>query len=306
MKDVEIIASGLKFPEGPVCLSDGSVLVVEIERGTVTKVHGDGLISVVADVPGGPNGLAVGPDDKIYICNNGGFSWRSVKNYRLVSGTATDYNGGRIETLDLRTGRVDVLYNSCDGRGLRGPNDLVFDKSGCFYFTDLGKQRERDRDVGGVYYAKPDGSAISEVIYGMLTPNGIGLSPDQSTLYVAETDTGRLWAFTLAGPGQIRKEPFPSPHGGRLITTMSGFQGFDSLAIDCEGNICVATLYSGGITVISPDGEVRYQKLMPDPITTNICFGGVDMKKAYVTLSATGKLAVLDWPCAGLRLPFNL
>ena len=86
---------------------------------------------------------------------------------------------------------------------LKGPNDIVFDRNGGFYFTDLGKTRHRDRDQGGVYYAKADGSRIVEVAHPILTPNGIGLSPDERTLYVAETEGGRLWAFDIAAPGVI-------------------------------------------------------------------------------------------------------
>ena len=88
---------------------------------------------------------------------------------------------------------------------LKGPNDLVFDAHGGFYFTDLGKRRPRDMDVGAVYYAKADGSFITEVAYPMVTPNGIGLSPDGNTLYVAETEAARLWAFPIEAPGMVRR-----------------------------------------------------------------------------------------------------
>jgi gluconolactonase len=88
----------------------------------------------------------------------------------------------------------------------------------------------------------------------MVTPNGVGLSPDEKILYVAETEPGRLWAFDIVEPGVVHKESWPSPHGGRLITGVGGYQRFDSLALDAEGRICVATLVNGGITVISPMG----------------------------------------------------
>lgn len=69
--------------------------------------------------------------------------------------------------------------------------------------------------MGAVYYARPDGPAITEPAHPVLAPNGIGLSPDEKKLYVAETDTGRLWAYDIEEPGVIRKLPFPSPNGGR-------------------------------------------------------------------------------------------
>ena len=69
------IASGLRFPEGPVAMPDGSFLVVEIERGTLTRIGADGTISYIAKPGGGPNGAAIGPDGRCYVCNNGGFRW---------------------------------------------------------------------------------------------------------------------------------------------------------------------------------------------------------------------------------------
>jgi gluconolactonase len=139
----------------------------------------------------------------------------------------------------------------------------------------------------------------------VLTPNGIGLSPDERTLYVAETETARLWAFDLAAPGEVRRQPFPSPHGGRLICGLGGYQRFDSLAVDRQGNICVATLVTGCITVIAPDGRVLRQVPFPDLWVTNICFGGPDLRTAYVTLAGTGRLASMPWPEPGLRLAYE-
>lgn len=298
------LASGLRFPEGPVALPDGSVLLVEIERGTLTRVAADGTVSYVARPGGGPNGAALGPDGRLYLCNNGGFRWTpegDPSGLRPI-GIADDYSGGRIEVVDLATGAVAELYRACDGRPLKGPNDLVFDGEGGFYFTDLGKVREREQDRGAVYYARADGRAIREVVFPIFTPNGCGLSPDGATLYVAETETARLWAFALAGPGEIRREPFPSPHGGRLVAGLGGYNRFDSLAVDADGNICVATLVNGGITIVSPDGASVRHLPMPDRWATNICFGGPDLRTAYVTLSSTGRLVSLPWKTAGLPL----
>lgn len=297
------IASGLRFPEGPVAMSDGSVLLVEIERGTLTRVHADGRTEVAAETGGGPNGAAIGPDGHCYVCNNGGFEWHFEEDGRrrpLLQ--AENYSGGRIERVDLQTGAVSVLYRECEGVALRGPNDIVFDGHGGFWFTDLGKTRAGDWDRSAVYYARADGSAIRRVIFPMVTANGVGLAPEGDRLYVAETQTGRLWAFELEGPGDIRREAWPSPNGGRCLANVPGYQNFDSLAVDAEGNICVATLFSGCVTVISPEGAILDQVKLPDPYVTNICFGGPDLRTAYVTLSMTGRLVALDWPRAGLPL----
>lgn len=302
--DLTELASGLMFPEGPVAMPDGSVLLVEIGRGTLTRIGPDGAVSYVAKPGGGPNGAAIGPDGHCYLCNNGGFRWTppgDPSGYRPI-GIAEDYSGGRIERVDLKIGATEVLYRECDGRRLNGPNDLVFDGAGGFYFTDLGKVRERDQDRGAVYYAKADGSLIREVVFPILTPNGCGLSPDGATLYVAETETARLWAFDLAGPGEIRRAPFPSPHGGRLVLGLPGYNRFDSLAVQANGDVSVATLVTGLITTVSPDGSRVSQVKMPERWPTNICFGGPDLRTAYVTLSSTGRLVSLPWPQPGLAL----
>ncbi len=303
------IASGLEFPEGPIAMDDGSVLLVEIARGTLTRVTQDGRSSVVATLGGGPNGAAIGPDGAVYVCNNGGFHWNRLPNGQLRPGyQAEDYTGGRIERVNMSTGKFDRIYEECDGERLRGPNDMVFDAHGRFYFSDLGKTRPRDMDRGALYYAHPDGSAIQCVAPSVMTPNGIGLSPDGKTLYYAETEGARLWALDLAEPGRVDRRKPPAPPGVRALVSSPGgqHQYFDSMAVDALGNLCVATILHGGITVISPDGALVNHVPMPDRYTTNICFGGPDMRTAFITLSGAGKLiAVDDWPVPGLRLQYN-
>jgi gluconolactonase len=299
---VREITGGLRFPEGPVAMPDGSVLLVEIARGTLTRVHPDGRQEIVAEPGGGPNGAAIGPDGACYLCNNGGFKWHEDEHGLRPILQANDYSGGRIERVDLQTGDVQVLYARCGDIELRGPNDLVFDAHGGFWFTDLGKVRENDMDRGRVFYARADGSAVRAVIHPLFGPNGIGLSPDGNTLYVAETPTARLWAFDVTAPGEIARQPWPSPHGGRLLTGSVNFQSFDSLAVDAEGNVCVATLMNGGVTVVSPDGAEVEHVPFPDRYTTNICFGGPELRTAYLTLSAGGRLVATEWPRPGLAL----
>jgi gluconolactonase len=304
MPEPRIVASGLQFPEGPVALADGSVLLVEIKRGTLTRVLPDGSARVVAETGGGPNGAALGPDGRVYVCNNGGFEWHERNGLLLPGDQPRDYQCGSIQRVDLASGRVETLYTQCAGRPLRGPNDLVFDATGGFWFTDHGKTRERERDRTGVFYARADGSEIREVIFPMEAPNGIGLSPDGRTLYVAETWTGRVWEFSIEAPGKLGGTP-NAPLGRKLLAGLPGFQLLDSLAVDGEGYVCVATIANGGITAISPDGSKIEHTPMPDPLTTNVCFGGPGLRTAYVTLSATGRLAALEWPRPGLRLNFS-
>ena len=298
----ETIASGLRFPEGPVALADGSVLVVEIAAGRITRVGPDGSTGTVAVPGGGPNGLAMGPDGKLYCCNNGGFGWFEADGMLLPHGTADDYSGGRIERIDLASGAVETLYRDGDfGCRLRGPNDIVFDHAGGFWFTDHGKTRPRERDVTGIFYARADGSHLEEAIFPSENPNGIGLSPDGRRLYAAETYTCRLMAFDIVAPGKVAATAGPAPPGIPLHRP-AGYKFFDSLAVEAGGNICVATIGESGISVVSPAGEAVEFVATDDPFTTNICWGGPDMRDAWVTCSASGRLVKKRWPRPGLRL----
>ncbi|HEX2384637.1 MAG TPA: SMP-30/gluconolactonase/LRE family protein, partial [Acidimicrobiales bacterium] len=127
MAELREITSGLRFPEGPVAMDDGSVIVVEIARGTLTRVDVDtGDKDVVAETGGGPNGAAVGPDGAMYVCNNGGcFDWHEVMGMTFPGAPPPpSWPGhGSIQRVDLTTGKVDTLYTECDGNPLRAPND---------------------------------------------------------------------------------------------------------------------------------------------------------------------------------------
>lgn len=304
---MRVIADDLWFPEGPVWVGDGSLLVVEIRRRTLTRIWPGGRRSIVANLGGGPNGAAIGPDGFCYVCNNGGFEFTQRGDGRWVSaGAAKDYVTGRIERVNIDTGKFDVLYDQVGGAKIRGPNDIVFDAHGGFYFTDPGKTRHRDWDRGSVCYAKADGSMIREIIFPIHKPNGIGLSPDGKTLYVAETESARLWAWELKGPGELAHPAVASPcspHGSRLVYGSSVYQRFDSLALEANGNVCIGTLDRGGITVIAPNhAEAEFVPVLGDTHVTNLCFGGPELRKAYVTLSYAEQLIEMDWPRPGLRL----
>jgi len=300
--DFAEITNELKFPEGPIAMPDGSVILVEIARGTLSRVLTSGKIEVIADLGGGPNGAAMGPDGWIYVCNNGGFEWTESEAAGLrPTHVAKDYTSGRIERVNPDTGEFQVLYTECDGNKLNGPNDIVFDKDGNFYFTDLGKTRDRDMDRGFVYFAKPDGSLIKQIVDGVITANGTSLSPDEKTLYFAETTPGRLWAVDIESPGVVKKPPGMP---GRLVHGAPGYQLFDSMAVDVEGRVCVATIVNGGITSASADGSIVEHFPTDDYLTTNICFGGAGLETAYITLSSSGRLVTTKWPRPGHPLNF--
>jgi gluconolactonase len=313
--DIVDVAGGLRFPEGPIALSDGSVLVMEIARGALSVVTGDGHVTVVASTGGGPNGAAIGPDGLVYVCNNGG-AVHHERDGLLHPGTPTeainqgpDYSGGRIEQVDLDTGDVEVLLRDVGGIPIRHANDIVFDETGGFWVSDTGKTRSRDRDRAGVIYATPApgqdiGYRTSEVIFPVDGANGLGLSPDGSVLYVVESHSARLSAWDLEGPGSI-KGTTGRRATKRILAALLDGSTLDSLAVDSDGNIAVATIGRGGISVFDPQGKTVEFIPTRDPYTTNICFGGPDLRTAYVTCAGTGRLLRMQWPVPGLPLAFN-
>ena len=285
-------------------MPDGSLLVVEIAAGCLTRITPGGTRELVAQVGGGPNGAAIGPDGRCYICNNGGFAWRERDGMLLPRGSAPDYRTGSIQAVDLQTGAIEVLYERCGDQPLNGPNDIAFDAQGGFWFTDHGHTHRRGRDRGVIYYAQPDGSSIREAVFPVDSPNGIALSPDGRTLYAAETLSARIWSWDLTAPGQLAHGPRNLLGGtGRLVAGLGGLQLCDSMAVDAEGNLHVATI-PHGISVISPDGRLLAQIAMPEPFATNICFGGPNQRTAFVTLSSTGRVVAFESAWAGASLPF--
>jgi gluconolactonase len=252
-KSIEIVCSDLGYPEGPVYCSNGDIILVEIRGDAradgysgndenkfepcISRISPAGERTILAKIPGGPNGAAVGPDGDIYICNDGGFDWIPVPlpaplpTVWFGQGQPPWYTGGKLQKYSPSSGNVTDLYQQCSTRMKRvmdpakktdqfvrvadwcpayplcGLDDLVFDKAGGMWFTDYGKSRERDKDVTAVYYALPDGSDIKQMIYPMAEPNGIALSPDGGRLYVAHTFERRVLYYELSAPGVIKPNP---------------------------------------------------------------------------------------------------
>ena len=300
---LQVVAEGLLFPEGPIAMNDGSIVLVEMRARTLTRIDAQGRRSVIADLGGGPNGAAIGPDGAVYVANNGG-AWGWTEGVTNMPGPPPAvYNGGSIQRVDLATGKVTTLYDRCDGRLLNGPNDLVMDGHGGFWFTCYGQTDNEVRRLGGLYYARVDGSQIIRWRSAQYSPNGVGLSLDGKVVYMADCMQGRLYAFDLAAPGvmatrEVPNDPTPQ---GRVIATLPGYQWLDSLKLQADGAICVATLFNGGVTTFQPDGRYQHRKL-PDPVTTNLVFGGADRRDVWFTASSSGTLYRSRWPKAGLRL----
>jgi gluconolactonase len=299
--DIEIVAEDLFFPEGPVWMLDGSIILVETGAGRITRVLPDGSKTIVAECGGGPNGIAVGPDGWLYVCNNGGMVVTQENGLFMTTGEPIPgYTHGWIDRIHPDTGETQRLYEQLDGRYLSAPNDIVFDYEGNIWFSDLGKHVGTASMNGGIYFAKADGSLLVRAVDGPHV-NGIGISPDGRTIYGAMSFESILAAFDIVGPGQL--EPQMGLVSGRAVAQFGPRQLLDSLAVSANGHVCVATVLNGaGIGSADPATGTITNYPFPDMLTTNICFGGEDFCDAWVTLSTTGRLAKVRWPTPGLKL----
>jgi gluconolactonase len=269
----------------------------------ISRISPDGTRKTITTLDGTPNGAAIGPDGALYVCNRGETMWHEMGPLLIPDHNALELRGGgSIQRLDLASGEVSTLYTACDGIELNGPNDIVFDALGGFWFTDFGHMRKRDKDYGGVFYARADGSSIRQVIWPMDSPNGIALSPDNRSLLVVETFNRYLWRFDISGPGEIAPNPQSFlPHGGHFVGGPGGFGTLDSFAVDSLGNALVAAPLAAALYVISPDGAIETVP-MPDMAPTNVCFGGHDLRTAFVTLATSQRILAMPWRCPGLAL----
>lgn len=294
----EQLASGLVTAEGPVALSDRSLLCVEVLAGNLTSVAPDGKTRVVARLGGGPNGAALGPDGRCYVCNNGGLSPDDLA--RLAEGVdpkEAPLPQGSIQAVDLATGQWETAHFACGGTRLISPNDLAFDREGGYFFTDYGAVRLTTPQSGAIYHAGAGGS-LRKMAGVFERPNGIGISPDQTTLYVSETSTGRLWSAAIH-PGAAG--PVLSEH--RLVFEDMRLR-MDSLVVQADGRVCVACPHNDVIARISPGGSAELIATPPGG-PSNICFGGSDNLTAFVTMLRSGSVLTAKWDAPGLPLPWS-
>jgi len=336
-RGIRVLASDLGYPEGPVYCKDGSLLFVELKNQCLSRWSpGSGCVEKIVAIPGSPNGLAAGPDGALYICNSGGFEWIPLppdKPALWISGVQPqDYLGGKLQRFSPGSAALTELYHECSDKApwpamaawqapfaLRGPDDLVVDAAGGIWFSDFGKQRPGDKDVTAIYYARADGSAIRQMAYPLNSPNGIALSPGGDRLYVALTYERRIIYFELSGPGEIAYNTANVTDGSYLLTAQLPGQAMpDSMAVDAEGNVYVASMLpeganpasNGGISIVSPEGDLSFVEIsLPGgayaPMPSNICFGGPELRTAFITCGASGHLISMPSAVPGLPLNFQ-
>lgn len=286
-----VVATGLRYPEGPCVDRQGNLYVVEIAGGRVSRVGMDGSITAFAQTGGGPNGAAFGPDGNMYVANNGA-RWRAGPSTDNTEGPANE--PGRIERA-TPDGQVSVLIAEIAGQALASPNDIVFDPYGNFYFTDpVWGPVGAASPPGAVCFSDISGRA-KRVHVGLRFPNGIGVTEDGGTLIVAESRTFTLHAFPILEPG-VLGEPRPYGFLGEDV-------GPDGFCFDAEGYLICAGARSGKLHILPPGGGERVGEIaVEDPLVTNVCFGGPDFSTLFVTESLLGRVLSIDWVRPGMRL----
>ena len=270
-------ATSIAFTEGPAADAEGNVYFSEIRGNRILKYSPDGAWSEFRNPSRRANGLAFDSQGRLIACEG------------------ADVGGGRqVTRTDLSTGKVEVLADRYEGKRLNSPNDLTVDRSGRIYFTDprYGSQEGRELETEDVYLIDTDGSLWRVATQPDITkPNGIALSPDGKTLYVADTQPGP--------PRRARVVKFDVEEDGTLVNGREHYsfgegRGIDGMAIDVEGNIYGAAGNNAnppenhaGVYVISPGGALLGRIAIPEDAVTNCTFGGDDRSTLYVTAGKT-------------------
>ncbi len=270
---LEILFDGGFFLEGPAYGPDGNIYFSDITITDKSDMQAGHIwrydpSSKSATIFRSPSGMANG----IVFDHDG----------NMIVAQGADFGGRSIIRIDMSSGKSRIIAGLFNGRSFNAPNDLVIDKSGRIYFTDpryFGHEPV-EQSVMGVYRIDSDGN-ISLIIDDAGTPNGIAVSPDQQTLYVASVDDkayalNALLAYDLADDGSVSN--------GRVVIDFGPEWGPDGMAIDVDGNVYLArAVQKAGIYVYSPEGQLRAYIPTPDG-PTNLTFGRGPMSQTlYIT-----------------------
>jgi gluconolactonase len=260
--DWTIIASGQRFPEGPLFTHDGMLWWVEVEGGGFGW-HRDGETGRIA-TGGRPNGAAVGPEGLIWFCDQGECS---------------------IRTLDQASGLTRTIVAEFDGRRLGRPNDLIFDTYGNLIFTCPNDGRSEP--TGYVCCLTP-GGALTTVADGLFFANGLALLPD-GRIVVAETYRQRL----LIGSWDAAA---PRWYDARAWVETGGPTGPDGMAVGQDGLLYVAVFGQGRVITVDPRGHIVRSFETPGSRPTNCCFDPHDPQRLIVTEAEHGRVLLLRLP----------
>lgn len=267
--EIDVIADGLGFTEGPVWLGDGRIALTSLSHGCVYVVDSSGGIERI-DTGGGPNGLTVGPDGRLYVAQNGG-----------IFGASGPAEPG-VQVIDHTT--VTYLVE-----GLDAPNDLLFGPDGRLWVTDTRAEinfRAGDEGPPGKVWAVDVAGGDAELMteHGPVFLNGLGFSSDARTLLVTATMSSRLLAFDLAPSGSAS---WAQP---RLVHAFdSGWP--DGLAISSRGEAWVALTAGDRLDVIDAGGRrVGSVGLPAGSLPTNVCIGGHSGNELFVTAAHSESL----------------
>ena len=273
--DLEVLATGFTWSEGPVWMPEKSQLVFSDVPENIAYRWREGSGVDIFLQPSGLTGPAEGSREP------GSNGLELDREGRLLLAQHGDRRIARLNA-DRRT--FSTVADRFDGKRFNSPNDLCLDRRGAVYFTDppygVGKDAVRELEFHGVYRVDPDGT-VTLISKELSRPNGIGLSLDEKTLYVANSDDARpiILAIPLrdggaAGPGRVFFD------GTDLRTKANRRGAFDGLSVDEQGNLWATG--PGGVLVLTPEGR-HIGSLLTGRATANCCFGGPDGKTLYVT-----------------------
>lgn len=259
------------FLEGPCFDRAGDLYLVDLAHGRILRAKPDGVLDVVSEYGGEPNGLAIHKDGRMFIA---------------------DHRHG-ILILDPNSGGVTPYVEDADVENFKGPNDLYFSDDGVLWFTDQGQTGLHD-PTGRLY--RFDGRQLDAVISNIPSPNGLAMAPGDRMMYVCVTRDNALWRVPLSPEGRPYKV-------GRFIQLSGGLGGPDGMAVGADGSIFICHVGMGAVWGFTHLGEPLCRINSCEKLgTTNAAFGGDDGKTLFITDSASGCILKAQVPVAGRRL----